>query len=147
MIAFIGLPGSWYILKVMSGLLLNPIISMTILGIVSNLAFHRQLPGLSQWGWSLINIYTKDRFNIYGSLWGLRKCLSKNSQWMISRKKFPIGRFLIKSWIVKDVIKIFSEAFLQFLNPFGNAFTSLAPFTLGVSMVGKLDNIRWVRKV
>ena len=30
----------------------------------------------------------------------------------------------------------------KFLDAIGSAFTSLAPFTLGLSMVGKLDNIR-----
>ena len=63
---------------VLRGLVMNPIVSMTILGIVANLVFEGNLPSL----------------------------------------------------------------FTKFLNALGAAFTSMAPFTLGLSMAGKLGNIR-----
>jgi len=66
------------ITKVFRGLITNPIVNMTLLGILSNFVFQRHLPDTMQ----------------------------------------------------------------KFLDAIGSAFTSLAPFTLGLSMVGKLDNIR-----
>jgi len=63
---------------VLRGLLMNPIVSMTVLGIVANLIFQGNLP----------------------------------------------------------------FAITKFLNALGAAFTSMAPFTLGLSMNGKLGNIR-----
>jgi len=63
---------------VLKGLLMNPIVFMTILGIIANLVFGGHFPDL----------------------------------------------------------------FSQFLNALGSAFTAMAPFTLGLSMAGKLGNIR-----
>ena len=66
------------ILVVLKSLVMNPIVSMTVLGVIANIIFQGNLP----------------------------------------------------------------ESILKFLTSLGAAFTSMAPFTLGLSMVGKFGNIR-----